>query len=121
MFSCQHISIGLEHPYLETIATIELDLTKMPNIECNIFALGGDYSSITSGLSRILKTCASIPITVRMLIKYWEREHMNKVRGLDNSNLSLFCSQPGNLSGKQMISINFNLILFNSNYFMKIH
>lgn len=93
VLSCQHISIALEHPYLETMATIELDLTNMPNIKCDIFSLGGNYTSITSGLARILQTCASIPITVRTLIKYWEREHLNKIRGLDNSNLSLFCSQ----------------------------
>lgn len=93
VLSCQHISIVLEHPYLETMATIELDLTSMPNIECHIFSMGGNYKSVTPGLSRILQTCASIPITVRTLIKYWEREHLNKVRGLDNSNLSLFCSQ----------------------------
>lgn len=97
VLSCQHISIALEHPYLETMATIELDLTSMPNIKCDIFSMGGNYSSITSGLSRILKTCASIPITVRTLIKYWEREHS---RGVDNSNLSLFRSQGGTISGK---------------------
>ncbi|XP_031620544.1 mediator of RNA polymerase II transcription subunit 1 isoform X3 [Contarinia nasturtii] len=108
VLSCQHISITLEHPYLETMATIELDLTNMPNIKCNIFALGGDYNSITSGLSRILQTCASIPITVRMLIKYWEREHLNKVRGLDNNNLSLFCSQPGNTSANNVIKAAFS-------------
>lgn len=100
VLSCKHISISLEHPYLETMATIELDLTNMPNIKCDIFLLGGNYTNITSGLSRILQTCASIPITVRTLIKYWEREHSNEARGLDNSNLSLFCSQGGNISGK---------------------
>lgn len=100
VLSCQHISIALEHPFMETMATIELDLTSIPNIKCNIFSLGGNYNSITLGLSRILQTCASIPITIRMLIKYWEREHMNKMRGLDITNLSLFCSQGGNLSGK---------------------
>lgn len=99
VLSCQHISIALEHPFMETMATIELDLMNIPNIKCNIFSLGGNYSSITSGMSRILQTCASIPITIRMLIKYWEREHLNKMRGLDNSNLSLFCSQGGNISG----------------------
>lgn len=100
VLSSQHISIALEHPYMETMATIELDLTNMPKMKCNIFSLGGNYSSITSGLARILQTCASIPVTVRMLIKYWEREHLNRIRGLDNNNLSLFCSQGGNLSGK---------------------
>lgn len=96
VLSCQHISIALEHPFIETMATIELDLTNMPNIKCDIFSLGGNYNGITTGLSRILQTCASIPITVRTLIKYWEREHMNKIRGLDNSNLSLFLG--GNLA-----------------------
>lgn len=100
VLSCQHISIALEHKFLETMATIELDLTNIPNIKCNIFSLDGNYGDIIVGLSRILQTCASIPVTIRMLIKYWEREHMNKMRGLDNSNLSLFCSQGGNLSGE---------------------
>lgn len=115
VLSCQHISITLEHPYMETMTTIELDLTCMPNIKCNIFSLGGDYSSITSGLSRILQTCISIPITVRTLIKYWERENSNKICGLDNSNLSLFCSQGKNSSGKSIAdhlwNFEINLIL----------
>lgn len=122
VLSCQHISIALEHPFMETMATIELDLTNMPNIKCNIFSLGANYDSITSGLSRIIKTCASIPITVRTLIKYWEREHLNKMRGLDTSKLSLFCSQ-GNFSGKyQLIEyvftksfVLFIILIFNNN------
>lgn len=85
---------------METMATIELDLTHIPNIKFGIFLLGGKYNSITSGLSRILQTCASIPITVRTLIKYWEREHLNNVRGLDNTNLSLFFSKGDNCSGE---------------------
>lgn len=113
VLSCQHISITLEHPFMETMTTIELDLTCMPNIKCNMFSLGGDYSSITSGLSRILQKCISIPITVRTLIKYWERENSNKICGLDNSNLSLFCSQgkifSGNLIEKHIFFVH-NLI-----------
>lgn len=80
---------------METMATIELDLTNIPSIKCSIFAMGANYSTITPGLSRILHTCASIPVTVRTLIKYWDREHASKLRGLDISNLSLFCAQDG--------------------------
>lgn len=97
--SCQYISITLEHPFLETMATIEMDLTDIPNINCNIFSLSGNYNGITTGLSRILRTCASIPVTIRTLIKYWERENANKSHGLDSSNLSLFLSQGGDRSG----------------------
>lgn len=102
--SCQHISITLEHPFLESIATIELDLSVIPNIKCNIFSLGGNYSGITVGLSKILQKCASIPVTIRTLIKYWEREHTNKERGLDDSNLSLFLSQSADLKCKFLLS-----------------
>lgn len=91
--SCQHISITLEHPYTDSMATVELDLSGNPNIKCNIFSLGGNYNSITSELSRILHKCVSIPVTIRTLIKYWEREHANKERGLDDNNLGLFLSQ----------------------------
>lgn len=91
--SCQHISIALEHPYKDSMATVELDLSGNPNINCNIFSLAGNYNSITSELSRILQKCASIPVTIRALIKYWEREHASKEGGLDDSNLSLFLSQ----------------------------
>lgn len=101
--SCQHISITIEHPYMETMTTIELDLTCMPSIKCNIFSLGGDYSSITSGLSRILQTSISIPVTVRTLLKFWERENSNKSCDLDNSSLSLFCSQGKLFSGNLII------------------
>lgn len=91
--SCQHISIALEHPYRETMATIELDLTGLSNIKCNIFSMGSNYSSLTPTLSRIMQTCASIPVTVRALIKFWERENSNKLRGMDTTNLSLLLSQ----------------------------
>lgn len=97
--SCQHISITLEHPFMETMATIELDLTDIPNIKCNVFAMGSNYSGIAAELSRILQTCASIPVTVRTLIKYWERENQNKSNGVENSNLSLLLSQDGVQNG----------------------
>lgn len=91
--SCQHISIALEHPYHETMATIELDLTGLSTIKCSIFSMGNNYNSLTPTLSRIMQTCASIPVTVRALMKFWDRENANKLRGLDTTNLSLLLSQ----------------------------
>lgn len=96
--SCQHISIALEHPFLETMATIELDLTNIVNIKCSIYSVSANYADIAVKLSKIIQTCVSIPVTLRALIKVWEHENQSGLpRSLENGNfnLQLGPSDPG--------------------------
>lgn len=77
--SCEQLSIALEQPFKQVMATVELDLSNIRNITCEIFAMSSDYSTFAGDLTRVLQRCVSVPVTVRTLIKYWEREDLNKV------------------------------------------
>lgn len=77
--SCEQLSIALEQPFKQVMATVELDLSNMRNITCEIYAMNSDYSAFAGDLTRVLQRCVSVPVTVRTLIKYWEREDLNKV------------------------------------------
>lgn len=87
--SCQHISVTLEHPYQETMATVELELAGISDIKCSIYSLNSSYSSFAKKLSKIVQKSASIPITLRTLIKHWDQENASKLAVLDNINYNV--------------------------------
>jgi len=72
--SWQHISVSVEHPYEETMATAELDLTDISALKCRLYGVGmtttAEQASELSG--RVLQRCLSIPLTMRILLKIWE-------------------------------------------------
>lgn len=72
--SWQHISVGVEHPYEETMATVELDLTDISTLKCRLYGVSMTTNAEqTSDLSgRVLQRCLSIPLTMRTLLKIWE-------------------------------------------------
>lgn len=72
--SWQHISVSVEHPYEETMATAELDLTDISTLKCRLYGVSMTTNAEqTSDLSgRVLQRCLSIPLTMRMLLKIWE-------------------------------------------------
>ncbi|KYQ60577.1 Mediator of RNA polymerase II transcription subunit 1 [Trachymyrmex zeteki] len=72
--SWQHISVSVEHPYEETMATVELDLTDISTLKCRLYGVSMTTNvEQTSDLSgRVLQRCLSIPLTMRMLLKIWE-------------------------------------------------
>ncbi|XP_018365333.1 PREDICTED: mediator of RNA polymerase II transcription subunit 1 [Trachymyrmex cornetzi] len=72
--SWQHISVSVEHPYEETMATAELDLTDISTLKCRLYGMSMTTNvEQTSDLSgRVLQRCLSIPLTMRMLLKIWE-------------------------------------------------
>ncbi|KAI5745156.1 hypothetical protein M8J76_008725 [Diaphorina citri] len=75
--SVQHLSISFEHPVEESLATAELDLTDIGQLQCNVFAANTADSSPTTVetsefASKVLQRCFSIPITMRSLIKSWQ-------------------------------------------------
>ncbi|XP_012531022.2 mediator of RNA polymerase II transcription subunit 1 [Monomorium pharaonis] len=72
--SWQHISVSVEHPYEETMATAELDLTDISTLKCRLYGVSMTTNAEqTSDLSgRVLQRCLSIPLTMRVLLKIWE-------------------------------------------------
>jgi len=72
--SWQHISVNVEYPYEETIATAELDLTDISTLKCRLYGVcmttNTEQTSDLSG--RVLQRCLSIPLTMRLLLKIWE-------------------------------------------------
>lgn len=96
--SFQHISIALEHPFEESMATVEFNMTDTSEIECKIYSINVSYDAISVKLSKILEKCMSIPITLRALIKCWEQEK-NIQRNLDNGNFNMQ-SGPNDSAGR---------------------
>jgi len=79
--SWQHISVSVEHPYEETMATAELDLTDISALKCRLYGVGmtttAEQASELSG--RVLQRCLSIPLTMRILLKIWESNSLPAV------------------------------------------
>lgn len=98
--TCQHITISLEHPIEESMATVEFDLQDLSNITCKIFCLTKNYDAIALKLSKIIQKCLSIPITLRALIKSWQIDDtkisiQQQPAQNGNFNLPLGPSDPG--------------------------
>uniref|UniRef100_A0A6P7FZW3 Mediator of RNA polymerase II transcription subunit 1 n=1 Tax=Diabrotica virgifera virgifera TaxID=50390 RepID=A0A6P7FZW3_DIAVI len=100
--SSTHISISLEHPVEETMATAEIDLSDISNIICRIHNPGTPPPVATPDIatelcSKILNKSFSIPITLRSVIKLWEKQSMrrNQYGGHENFNLPLGSGDPG--------------------------
>ena len=71
--SFQQISVALQHPYEESMATVEFDLrTGVP--QCSIYSISNNYDLLSLKLSNIVQKCLSIPVTIRALLRFWEQE-----------------------------------------------
>lgn len=100
--SSTHISISLEHPVEESMATAEIDLTDISSLVCRIHNPGTpppiNVPDVTSELgTKILNKCFSLPITLRSVIKLWEKQSMrrNHYGGHENFSLALGAGDPG--------------------------
>ncbi|KAJ2949101.1 hypothetical protein O0L34_g6041 [Tuta absoluta] len=77
--SWQHISISLEHPLDESMATVELELSEPAAPRASVYTLNTPpREHIDEYITRVLQKTHSIPITLRSLIKIWEREAATK-------------------------------------------
>ncbi|KAL0838933.1 hypothetical protein ABMA28_016943 [Loxostege sticticalis] len=77
--SWQHISISLEHPLDESMATVELELSDPAAPRATVYTLNAPpREHIDEYISRVLQKSHSIPITLRSLVKIWEREAATK-------------------------------------------
>lgn len=98
-----HISISLEHPVEESMATAEIDLSDISNVICRIHSPNSSSQvhpppDIATELSsKILNKSLSVPVTLRSVIKLWEQQSMkrNHYGGHENFNLPLGSGDPG--------------------------
>lgn len=102
-----HISIALEHPLEESLSMAEIDLSDISNLTCKIYSPGSlppmNATDIASELtSKVLNRSFSIPITMRSILVYWEKQivrQQNHFNGLENFNLPLGAGDPGGRNG----------------------
>ncbi|KAJ8722007.1 hypothetical protein PYW08_004409 [Mythimna loreyi] len=77
--SWQHISVSLEHPGDDSMATVELELADPAAPRAKLYTLhAAPHDHIDDYITRVLQKTHSIPITLRSLIKIWEREAASK-------------------------------------------
>ncbi|KAF6213795.1 hypothetical protein GE061_011517 [Apolygus lucorum] len=69
--SWRQLSVSLEHPLEESMASVELDLTDPDHVQVKVFTSStspGQYSELAT---KVFQRCLSIPVTMRTLIKQW--------------------------------------------------
>lgn len=102
-----HISVSLEHPIDESMATAEVNLMDISNLECHIHNPGtpppaNTPDTISELASKILNKCLSLPVTMRTIIKLWEKQAMRRTHycgGHENFSLPLGPGDPGGHKG----------------------
>lgn len=75
-----HVSISLEHPLDESMATVEMDLSDIGQLTCRVHGPGTppppnappDPASDLG--TRILNRSFSVPVTMRSVIRLWESQ-----------------------------------------------
>ncbi|XP_063624060.1 mediator of RNA polymerase II transcription subunit 1 [Cydia splendana] len=117
----EHISVSLEHPLEESMATVELELADAAAPRASVHTLGAPpREHVDEYVTRVLQKSHSIPITLRSLTKIWEREaatkHMNGGYSALDSNFSCGLGgidpggdvkhEPGTMSGRALFPSN---------------
>lgn len=104
--SWTHISISLEHPIEETMATAEVDLSDISNLQCRIHSPGTPLppntpDTTSEHAAKVLNRCLSIPVTMRSIIHLWDKQvvRKNHFNGHENFNLPLGSGDPGGHKG----------------------
>lgn len=77
--SCKHLTAQMQHPFRQTLVSLEMDLSDVRNLTCQVLGGNRDNSVLTPQLSAILQRTQSIPVTVRSLILYWEKEDLSRL------------------------------------------
>lgn len=114
VLSWQCILISLEHPFEETLATAELDLSDISALKCKLYGSSINNTEQTSELAgKVLQRCLSIPLTMRTLLKIWEGRvftlnSANNGNGNFNDNLGSGSHQQNNshLNGSGVTEFN---------------
>lgn len=104
--SWTQISISLEHPMEESMATAEIDLSDISNLICRIHNPGtppppNTPDIVSETATKHLNRCFSIPVTMRSVIRYWDKQaaRNNHYNGHENFNLPLGSGDPGGRNG----------------------
>ncbi|XP_044759004.1 mediator of RNA polymerase II transcription subunit 1 isoform X2 [Coccinella septempunctata] len=109
--SWTHISISLEHPTEESMATAEMDLSDISRLTCKIHTPGtppppNAPDKASELVSRVLNKSFSIPVMIRSIIQFWERQSHDRrnhfglgSNGHENFSLPLDSCDPGGGSG----------------------
>lgn len=109
--SWTHISISLEHPTEESMATAEMDLSEISRLTCKIHTPGTPPpptapDTASELVSQVLNKSFSIPVMIRSIIKFWERQSLLRRNhfglgnnGHENFSLPLDSCDPGGGSG----------------------
>ncbi|GLV34478.1 Mediator complex subunit 1 [Carabus blaptoides fortunei] len=109
--SWQHLSISLEHPLEESMATAELDLSDISNVNCKIYTPTSngtmnqaDADAMSELATKVFQRCLSIPITMRAVIKLWDEQinRKNHLNGNENFSLPLGAVDPGGHNGNTL-------------------
>ncbi|XP_068148456.1 mediator of RNA polymerase II transcription subunit 1 isoform X2 [Drosophila tropicalis] len=78
--SFNQITVELQHPYEESLATVDF-LLENNQVTCSIYCLSNDYEELSQKLTRTVRKVVSIPMVIYKLLKCWDEEHQVKLHG----------------------------------------
>ncbi|XP_062135383.1 mediator of RNA polymerase II transcription subunit 1 isoform X1 [Drosophila sulfurigaster albostrigata] len=79
--SLNQITVELQHPYEESLATVDF-LLEDGEATCTIYCLTNDYEALSQKLTRTVRQVVSIPMVIYKLLKCWDEEHLQKLHGM---------------------------------------
>ncbi|KAL7731411.1 hypothetical protein ACLKA6_010570 [Drosophila palustris] len=78
--SLNQITVELQHPYEESLATVDF-LLEDGEATCTIYCLNNEYEALSQKLTRTVRQVVSIPMVIYKLLKCWDEEHLQKLHG----------------------------------------
>ncbi|XP_001353529.4 mediator of RNA polymerase II transcription subunit 1 isoform X1 [Drosophila pseudoobscura] len=82
--SFNQITVELQHPYEESLATVDF-LLEDGQATCSIYCLNNEYEVLSQKLTRTVRKVLSIPMVIYKLLKCWDEEHQFKLHGVIGS------------------------------------
>ena len=65
-----HLSVTFEHPLLEQMCSVEIDLGADPTfIRCSLFGAEEERTASDDYATKVLQRCLSIPVTMRAILR----------------------------------------------------
>ncbi|EDW44396.1 mediator of RNA polymerase II transcription subunit 1 isoform X1 [Drosophila sechellia] len=78
--SFNQITVELQHPYEESLATVDF-LLEDGQPTCSVYCLTNEYELLSQKLTRTVRKVVSIPMVIYKLLKCWDEEHEFKLHG----------------------------------------
>ncbi|XP_016959433.3 mediator of RNA polymerase II transcription subunit 1 isoform X2 [Drosophila biarmipes] len=79
--SFNQITVELQHPYEESLATVDF-LLEDGQPTCSVYCLSNEYELLSQKLTRTVRKVVSIPMVIYKLLKCWDEEHEFKLHGV---------------------------------------